>query len=229
MSEVNSTTWCNHVNLLCQRYGLPAPLSLLYGQPVSKLEWNTMVKTKVTAWQEAEMRRKAEGNSKMKYLNVQVLGLSGRPHPALDNVYSTQDSKKLRLHLKFLTCDYLTNERLSLDRPTLSSACDLCLDPSDTIQHVLTQCSATNDVRSRLFPELVNTIAKVQPMCSILHHYPPPDTLTQFILDCTSLNLPPSIRIPAHNPLVYLIYKVSRDWCFAISNERSRLRKLVKD
>ena len=175
------------------------------------------------------MREKAETNSKMKYLNVRVSGLSGRPHPVLDNISTTQDSKKLRLHLKFLTCDYLTNERLSKDRPHLSAACDLCLDPNDSIEHVLTRCRATASVRDRLYPELVNTVAKVQPLCSILYQPLPSHVLTQFILDCTSLNLPNSARIPAHNPLVSLICKVSRDWCYAVSNERSRLLKQLRN
>ena len=40
----------------------------------------------------------------MKYLNVQLSGLTGAPHPALRNISTTQDVKKLRHHLKFLTC-----------------------------------------------------------------------------------------------------------------------------
>ena len=228
MCEGNSTTWCNHVNLLCQKYGLPSPLSLLHSTPMSKQSWITLVKTRVITWHERDMRTKSETNSKMKYLNVQVSGLSGRPHPVLENINTTQEAKKLRLHLKFLTCDYLTNERLAKDHPHLSAACELCLDPTDSIEHVLASCRATAEVRNRLFPELVNAIVKVQPMCSLLHYHPPPDILTQFILDCTSLNLPDSVRIPAHNPLTFLICKISRDWCNAISCERLRLLKMLR-
>ena len=159
----------------------------------------------------------------MKYLNVQLAGLSGRPHPAVQNISTTQDVKKLRLHLKFLTCDYLSNERISIDRPTLSPACVLCQDPIDSIEHILTSCRATSEVRSRLFPELMNTVAQVQPMSGILLCHPPDNILTQFILDCTSFNLPESTRVPAHNPGIFSIYKISRDWCFAIHSERSRL------
>ena len=170
----------------------------------------------------------------MRYLNVQILGLSGRPHPILHNVCTTQDVKKLRLHLKFLTCDYLTNERLAKDRPYLSSTCDLCTDHgtdcTDSIEHVLTSCKATREVRSRLYSELVNTVALVQPMCAILTCHPlPPDILTQFILDCTSANLPESFRIPLHNPDISKVYKISRDWCYGISSERSRLLKTISN
>ena len=127
MCDSSSTTWSNHVQLLSQQYGLPSPLYLLQSSPApSKSYWTTLVKTKVVAWHEQELRRTAENNSKMKYLNVQLAGLSGRPHPAVQNISTTHEVKKLRLHLKFLTCDYLTNERIFIDRPTISPACVLC-------------------------------------------------------------------------------------------------------
>ena len=159
---------------------------------------------------------------------MSVSGLSGRPHPILHNIQTTQDVKKLRTHLKFLTCDFLTNDRLAKDKPGFSSACELCLKNRDSIEHVLASCTATAEVRQRLYPELVNSVAQVQPMCSILLCYPSPSILTQFILDCSSLNLPSSYRIPAHSPDIFKIYRISRDWCYAISCERSRLLKQLR-
>ena len=45
----NSTTWSHHLQLLCQQYGLPSPLSiLLQGQACSKEAWSTLVNTRVT-------------------------------------------------------------------------------------------------------------------------------------------------------------------------------------
>jgi hypothetical protein len=78
---------------------------------MTKLTWNTTVKTRVTIWHEKELKRISVGNSEMQYLNVQLSSLSGRPHPVLHNISTTQDAKKLRLHLKFLTCDFLPNEK----------------------------------------------------------------------------------------------------------------------
>ena len=227
MCSSNSTTWSNHLQLLCMKYSLPSPLSLLQSAPWSKESWTCLVRTKVTIWYENDLRRQSQRNSKMNYLNVQLSGLSGAPHPALRDINTTQDVKKLRLHLKFLTCDFLTNERLSLDQPSLSPACRLCQAPVDSIEHVLAVCRATNDVRSRLLPDLLNTVANVQPTCSLLLNTTSEDILTQFILDCSSLNLPDSFRIPAHNPAISAVFKISRDFCFSMSNERSRLLKLV--
>ena len=162
----------------------------------------------------------------MKYL-VQLHSLSGRPHPALLRIFSTQDSKKLFLYLKFLTCDHITNEKLSLTQPSTSPACSLCGTTPDSTEHVLVACQATSDVRSRLFPELMNTVFKVQPNSGILAYDIPPDVLSQFILDCASFNLPDSIRIPLHNPGISKIYRLSRDWCFAIHSERCRMLRQV--
>ena len=68
-------------------------------------------------------------NSKMKYLNVTLSGLTGAPHPVIHNICTTQDAKKLRVYLMFLTDDLLTNERLSIDQPNQSSSCSLCDAP----------------------------------------------------------------------------------------------------
>ena len=102
-------------------------------------------------------------NSNMIYFNVQLCGLSGRLHPVLHNIFTTQDAKKLRLHIKFLTCDFLCNETLSNQQPSVSPACLLCKEPVDTIEHILVTCRAMTEVRSRLYSELVNTVLQVPP------------------------------------------------------------------
>ena len=81
----------------------------------SKEAWKCLVATNVTIYHERLLKEHAAANSKMKYLNVQLTGLSGNPHPALHNIYTTQQAKKLRLHIKFLTGDFLTGERQAND------------------------------------------------------------------------------------------------------------------
>ena len=88
--ESSSSTWSNHVQLLCHKYNLPCPLKLLeLPVPWSKSDWKCLVKTKVTAYHEKEMRSSAASNSKMQYLNVQLCGLIGHPHPALLNIFTS--------------------------------------------------------------------------------------------------------------------------------------------
>ena len=123
----------------------------------------------------------------MSFLNVEVQGLSGAPHPALLNITSTQDALKLRHHLKFLCGDYLTGERLALQHGS-NPKCKLCPAPIESMEHVL-----TNDIKERMLPELLNTVVSILPACEILTN--PHLHLTQFLLDCTSVNL---ILIPKY-------------------------------
>ena len=226
MCSSNSTTWANHVQLICQKYGLPPPLALLQTPAWSKSKWDALVKTRITTWHERYLRGLSQNNSKMKYLNVQLSGLTGRPHPVLQNIQTTQDCKKLRLHLKFLTCDLITDT----DSSTSSLACILCNSASipDSTEHVLMSCHTLSEVRSRMLPELMNTVYQVQPMSEILSGDVSLFVMTQFILDCSSPNLPCNVRIPAHNPRISEVYRVARDWCFAIASERFRLLRQLR-
>ena len=159
----------------------------------------------------------------MKYLNVQLLGLSGRPHPVIQHIQTTQDSKKLRLHLKFLTCD-LYNYSTGVNQP-----CPHCnLPVTDQNEHALVSCQAFSDIRGRIFPELMNTVLQVPPTSQILLYNIEPTVMTQFILDCASPNLPGSIHVPVHNPRISEIYRVSRDWCYVIGREKCRLLKAAR-
>ena len=223
MCELSSLTWSNHIQLLCLKYNLPSPLGLLENStPWSKDKWKCLVKTTITVYHERKLREMSSLNSKMKYLNVQLCGLSGCPHPALMNITTTQDVKKLRHHIKLLTGDLLTADRRAIDQPGLDPSCPLCSAPRETIEHVLVACKGTAEPRQRIYPELVNTVAQVQPTCEILHTHNDM-ILTQFILDCTSPNLPDHYRVPSHNPRVSEIFKISRDWSYAICIMRARL------
>ena len=227
MSSESSLTWSNHIQILCRKYSLPSPLHLLETcQPWTAEQWKCLVKTRVTVWFERDLRRQALPNSKLQYLNVQLNGLSGRPHPSLMNISTTQDAKKLRLHLKFLTGDYLTGWRRSQDLPGTDPSCKLCRAQEETTEHILTICPALAEERQRILSKLLNTVVSVQPKCKILSMHNPA-VLTQFILDCTSINLEEDFRIPAHNPNIKDIFSVARDWCVAANNARNRKLKPI--
>ena len=189
MSKENSTTWSNHVRILCKKYGLPCPLLLLQsGQAWSRETWKTLVTTRVTVYIEKELREIAECNSRMNFLNVKLLGLSGQAHPVLQGINTTQDVRKLRTHIKFLAGDFLTAERLAADQPNLSPACKLCQAPLESADRVLVACNSTAEIRQRILPELLTVVLQVKPQ-SALFSNPKHPQLSQFILDCSSINL----------------------------------------
>ena len=123
------------------------------------------LKTSVSVHHETKLRLKVQSNSKMCYLNVQLLGLSGHghPHPALMDIFTTQDVKKLGLYIKLLAGDFLTAEREASNQPQLHPICSVSVE---SISHVLVQFRPLSKVRERLLPELLNV------QCTALLRHP---------------------------------------------------------
>ena len=130
MNPESPLTWCNHIQLLCEKYSLPSPLQLLQYPACKQRDWKCLVKTRITAWYERELRLRASCSSKMSYLNVQLSGLSGKPHPALCGINTTHDCKKLRAFLTWYRCHK--------DNPSLDPSCSLCPAKQETVEHLQT-------------------------------------------------------------------------------------------
>ena len=239
MSDDQSVTWAVHVRIICQLYALPDPLKLLQNEDAwPKSEWKAWCSTRVRSYHEKLWRYKAISNSKMKYLNIQLFGLNGHHHPALSGLYTTRDVEKLRPHIKMLTGDYLTYSRIASDRKSGDPCCRLCKEsdpvPLDTIEHILTECRGTAEARERILPEMLNALLLANPDHIYLTH--PPSlhkldlTLAQFILDCTSFNLPDQYRLRMTSNNIVQVFCISRDLCYAAHTSRmKKLRDLAKN
>ena len=164
-------------------YNLPDPLALLQQPAWTKCQWKTLIKTKITAYHEADLRQKSMQSDSLRYLNVQLLSLTGNPHRAIMAAEDSRSVEKMRIHLKFLTGDLLSYAKLARDRGG-NPSCRLCPAPVENIKHILTECKATSQIRERLYPELVNLVAQFSTSCSLLDRSLTPNgTLTQFIPD----------------------------------------------
>ena len=131
-----------------------------------------------------------------------------------------------RPHLKMLSGDYFCNDSIARDRGG-DSRCRLC--PSspgipETITHILTECRGTTEPRARIWPELLNVTTQLFPENKLLQATHSNSISAQFVLDCTSLNLPNNYRLDITHPGIADIFRVARQYCYAVSSER--LRKL---
>ena len=233
MADSSSLTWSAHLRILFQLYNLPDPLALLNSQLWSKERWKVLTRTTVTSYYEHLWRQKAATNSKMHFLNVQVTGLSGRGHPVLSGLLTTQEVFRSRVHIKMLAGDYPCSSYLATDR-LQDASCQLCqslfpdyLSPAEDMVHLLARCRATADTRTRILPDLLNIVSKYFPGNTILEQ-PNQTHLTQLILDPTSLNLPMSIRINPDHPALHPVLAVCRNLCYAIHQDRTRQLSQIK-
>ena len=91
MFDLNSSTWANHIRILCMMYSLPDPLRLLNQQAWSKESQKELTRTSITVDSETKWRAKAAVNYKEDYLNVQIIGLTNRQHTVL---HDSMDSRE---------------------------------------------------------------------------------------------------------------------------------------
>ena len=239
MADDSSLTWSVHVRLLCQLYRLPDPLALLSTPPWPKERWKSHTRVAVTSYHENLLRQRAVQNTKLKFFNVQTLGLSARPHPVVAWARTTQDVATIRPHIKILSGDYLCYSNLALDRGIepfcrlcqAAAPSDRCSDqgqqeqtPIEDIIHLLTQCRATKDTRDRYIPDLLNHVADYIPSNHILFN-PTHAQLTQFIFDGSSLNLSNDLHIPTHHPGFIYITKYCSRLIYAIHRDRTKQLK----
>ena len=104
----------------------------------------------------------------------------------------------------------------------------------ESLTHVLTQCQSTSEPRARIISELGNLLeetdidnlpSKVIHSGNFANLLSTPRTLTQFLLDCTSFNLPDEYRYNINDVKVNKIFKLTRDLCFSIHTLRIKSLK----
>ena len=159
--------------------------------------------------------------------------MSGRPHPSISGVTTAHNFIESRIHIKMLLGDYPYFSYLGSHREQ-DASCRLCHflfpeypPPDEDMVHLITRCRATLETRSRIIPELLNTIKQHFPTNSILilqnHSH-----LTQLILDPTSLNLPMNMRISPDHPALTQVLAVCRNICFSIHKDRTKQLRMLK-
>ena len=166
----------------------------------------------------------------MSYLNVNIKGLNGMPHAALSGVVTTQSVQKLRAHLKMLTDDLYTYEKKAKyqggsSQCRLCTVSDLTTENTEDLVHILTICNTYRETRLRILLQMEILCLRAQNDINFQIILENRKQLTQFILDCTRLNL--EKRISEHDEVCPLMFNLSRDLCYNIMKKRNNeIRKL---
>ena len=166
--------------------------------------------------------KKQKTNSKLQFFNIELQGLRGRSHPALNHIVTTHQVQRSRIHLKMLVGDYYTYE-VKANQSGGSSHCRSCsnFSASETIEHMIAHCEAYQNIRERIIQEFEALCSKSKNGLSLKSIVSDPTALTQFVLDPSSFNLPQRINI--NDPILVDMFKLSRDFCYAVHAERKRL------
>ena len=194
-----------------------------------------MILTKITAFHEQELRQRANQNSKMKFLNVSTSGLRGKHHPVLSNVVTTSEVRSLRPVIKCLTGDYYCFSVKAAQTPGVSGHCRICPLQGETdmvtedIVHVISSCVGTREVREEMLENVAQAVTTTKYPIDFQLICSDPSTLTQFLLDNTSMNLQSTCRVNINDSASQEIFTQARRMIAAIHAERVRKLKEIKN
>ena len=138
----------------------------------------------------------------------------------------------MRSHLKILCSDAYTYEIKALYQGG-SPLCRLCTGyprgstENENITHIVTQCDAYSDLRSRILHQMELIFASAKTKINFKQMLSNNRELCQFIHECTSLNLP--TRISEEDDICPRLFVLSCDLRHGISKLRSQKLKLIKE
>ena len=163
----------------------------------------------------------------MKLFNTNLIGLQGHPHPAITDLNSTWEVRKARPHMKIIAGNYLTYQVKS-EQSGGSATCRICDSGCpETIEHFITACKSLEPERQRIIPEFHALCKATKNKVNFEFIQNDENTLCQFIVDPTSMNLPQ--RVNLSDPLVSKFFTLSRDICYSLDKRRMNiLRNLDK-
>ena len=149
-AKSSASSWFQQIRDLCLLYQLPHPLSLLE-QPMSKLKFNQIVKSKVVDYWEIKFRAKASSLTSAPYFNPFFMSLT-RPHP----IWTACGSNPFECHKSVITCRMLSGRYLTdrLQRHWTQNKSGKCLLPNclpeaeGSLEHLLLHCPALSHTRS---------------------------------------------------------------------------------
>ena len=224
-SSEKSKTWSNYLRKICIQYGINDPFTLLKKTPPPKHVFKTDIETRITSFHERELREKASNIRRMKYFNITVIGLSGKGHPAILNLYSSNDVKRSRYHLKMLMGDFYSFEVQNLHSGS-SPFCKLCHKEDsnenkkvENTCHILASCTALLDIRTKYYQYYNQKLSdSYMNFDSIFSNE---ESACQFVLDPTSMNL--ESRINFTDPLATELFNISRNFCYDMCTRRLEL------
>ena len=109
------------------------------------------------------------------------------------------------------------------------TTCDQEDKPIENVEHVVSTCPATSGIRTQILTKIINLLPLSKTDINVNKLLSDKSTITQFLLDPTSLNLENDVRIHIDDPLSRDIMTLARDLCYSIHTERLKILKKMNE
>ena len=126
-----------------------------------------------------------------------------------------------------MLCGTLLKSGVKFDQSGFGSPhCKLCDSKLESISHITATCLIFDSIRSRILAQFDDLLKLSKNELRIYDFLQTEHSLTQFILDPTSMDLTKMVHI--NDPILQKVFSFSRDMCFAICKRRTSLLKQKK-
>ena len=185
-AKKSANSWFQQIYHLCLMYGLGHPLHLLQFPP-SKISFKNLVKTRIVAHWEDQLKDEATKLPSLQYFMASRCSLT-QPH----NIWLAAASNSFEIRKATVLARMASGRFRSeyLARHWSSNKQGYCLAPTCTavvgdLQHLLIQCPALNDVRERMWNMFLQTSVMYPALLTFLTQLDKssPDSKLRYLLD----------------------------------------------
>ena len=217
VKDTKSKSWFIYVSNILSKYNLPSIYDLLEN-PVSKLKWRETVKSAVSRFWEAEIKKDGMQKSTLKHLSFDNFRI-GKPHFIWESAsLDTLQVKKAGVKANLLTGTYKLQATVSkYQGGTVSARCRMCNSEEENLQHFLLDCSSLTETREKFIASIYQILEKLElavffktNKCYFL----------QLVLDSTHPMLPLRVQ---NQETGALLEATTRSLCYALHCKRSAL------
>ena len=208
MKGPEAKSWVWYVQHLLKKYCLPSAFSLLHETP-RKGEFKSLVKRRVLAYWESELKREARKKSTLSMININMCSLRS-PHPiwqlgAASPYTVTKAAVKVKLLVQRYPLYYSRTAGVNYGQP-----CPLCHQAEETLEHFLEACPELQQERVQYTSRIHREISALQ------LNIPAGITMCQVILD-------PSILYRERPSDTATVEALTRDLCFSLHLKRTSI------
>ena len=229
-STIAKKSWFHQIRQVCLMYDLPHPSTLL-DNPLSKLPYKKLMKSKVISYWESKLREEACLLKSIPFFNCSFMSLI-KIHPLLSTAgHSSTNVARALVQSVMLSGRYQCGALTRHWQRDYDGCCLLspeCNGQLETIPHLLQFCAGLRGTRESLATFTseysLNLPIGLKDLISSLC-FPESPTFCQFLLDCSTI--PAVISASQSLGEVYVhdhLFYISRIWVYAI--HRERLKKL---
>ena len=220
----DSKSWFGQILLLCNKYGIPHPLTLL-DNPPKKEQFKSTIKLKIADFWQSHYRNRSADLTSLRYFKPQFMSLL-HPHPILSTAFHAYDINKMVVQLRMLSGRYRVGSLLKHFSASHNGDCELCGLELEDLSHLLVPRCPHLLERKALLVEYARSVLSSSEVClsiftNILDNGKE-DEQVQLFLDCSAIPCVISAN-QDDKTVIPLLFRVTRTWCYSLHRTRLKL------